>query len=447
MADCQVPWGPERLTLHLPEHWTLAQVAAPRYRPAPAEWLDRLSAALARPEGMAPLARLARSLGPAGRVAIVIEDITRHSPLEQILPRVLAELTHAGVGDDRIELLIATGMHPAMTAEQVREKVGPLAERLAWRCNDCRDRDGYVSLGVVESPTGRGRVPVLVDRGCLEADLRVLVTSISPHLQAGFGGGAKMLAPGMAHLETISRLHLYGLPHRTGPLVGTEAARNPLRTMVDAIGERVEAFGGQTFAVQYLLDDADRPNTIVAGDLRRGQQMLAKQCATAAGVVIDQPADILVVNAAPRDYDLWQSFKCIPNTRGAVRRNGVILALARCPGGLNMPAPRWPISPAWIRRIVRLIGVPGLVSLLSRFGPAIHPEARFFVRLALETIHRNPIVLYSPALAEAGSRFPGLTIVGDLDAAYAAADALLRNGSRRTIVFPTGGNSFPIATA
>jgi len=445
MAQYTVDWGDGELPLSLPDHWTVSAVAEPKVPAAAADWADRLAALLTRPEGTAPLPAMLREIGPHGRIVLVVEDATRHSPLADILAVVVRELDHAQITDDQVEILFATGMHPAMNLGQVREKVGPFADRFAWRCNNASDLTTYMLAGEVLLPRGGGVLPLLIDRRCLLADLRIVITAVTPHLQAGFGGGAKMLVPGCAALETISRLHLAGLPWPAGsPMVGVEGHVNPMRRMIDAAGEVIEGRHGRTFAVQYVLDAADRPSTIAAGNLRLGQQMLAKQCAAASGIVIDTPADILITNAWPRDYDMWQAFKCIANTREAVRPNGVICVLARCPAGLNMGSVRWPLSPTWTRRLVRWVGVKGIVSMARRLTPGVNPEAHFFIQLAAETLYRNPILMYAPEVVRRGQRFPGLPLYGDLDAKFADADRMLGEGSRRVILFPAGGASYPV---
>jgi nickel-dependent lactate racemase len=301
-----------------------------------------------------------------------------------------------------------------------------------------------MSLGPLRVAGVRGSVPLAVDRRLVEADLRIVVAGASPHLQAGFGGGEKMFVPGCASLETIARLHNLGLPRIARPLVGEGNDTNPMRRLIDAAGRRIAECAGETFAVQYLLDADDQPTDLTAGRLARGQRMLAKKCAASAGVMVDQPADIVIANAAPRDFDLWQSFKCIANTCWAARENGVLVVLARCPGGLNMPSPSAPISPRWLRRIIRLLGARSLAGLFNRLASGAHGETQFFVRLALETLERTPILLYSPQLAGEGVRFPGLPIFGDLEAVWAEAETLLGDRGRRAVCFPLGGASYPV---
>lgn len=437
MPDISVPWGRSTLNISLPQPWRL-QVAAPQLRPAQDDWTERLARALT---GLAEGESLPKLLtaNRHGRIVIVVEDLTRTSPLEELLAVVLREIRHVDISDEQIEIFFANGMHPPMTAEQVTDKLGETCKNIRWRCNQYDVRANYVSLGEA------GGVNILVDRGVAEADLRILISSVSPHLQAGFGGGYKMFFPGCAHLDTIFSLHRKGLTRVGRQLVGMDVTVNPMRRAIDSAGSLLEKYHGRTFAIQYLLDDAHLPATIATGNVLSGHRMIAKQCSAACGVVVSRGADVLIVNAHPLDFDLWQSFKSIANTRWAARSNGVIICLARCEGGLHgMKIPPWPLSPTWTRRIVRWIGSEPLSSMVSRVAPGLAGDAAFFVRMAMQIIHRNVIFIVSPNLADAGIRFPGLELFGDVDEAIAAAERLLGGGSQRVIVFPSGGRTFPI---
>ena len=438
MPDLRVPWGHEEFLIALPDHWELEQVAAPSLRAAPADWADCLAAALSQPVAGEPLGRLLAAR-PKGRIALVVEDVTRHSPLPEILGPILREIRHARLADDQVEVVFAVGMHQPMTEEQARRKLGPSGEGLRWRSNPWNDRSAHVYLGAA------GQVPVWVDRGVATADLRIVISAVTPHLQAGFGGGYKMLVPGCAHLETIRALHHLRLPRRARQLAGLDESHNAMRAAIDAAGAMVDAAGGTTFAVQYLLDGRDLPASVAAGEMLPAWGMIRKQCAVACGILTAGSADVLIAGAHPRDYDLWQSFKCIPNTVWAARPGGVVICLARCEAGLyGMRVPPWPLSPAWTRRLVRLLGAEAMASLLARLLPTLAGDAAFFIRLAAQMLDRNPILMVSPALHASGGAFPGLKVLPTMAAAVAAAERLLPPGRRRVVVFPAGGISFPI---
>jgi len=426
------------MELALPDHWSVRQTASPSLRAAPGDWADRLAMALGQPVAGPPLSRLLAAR-PHGRVAVVVEDVTRDSPLPAVLEVLMRELRHGGVTPQRMEVVFATGMHPPMTAAQAAAKLGRAAGDVPWRSNPWHDRSAYVRRGDV------GKVPLWLDRGVAEADLRVLAGAVSPHLQAGFGGGWKMLLPGCAHLETIRALHRLGVGTRQRRLVGLPAEESPMRAAIDAGGQVIDAAGGATFAVQFLLDAGGQPAFVSTGAVAPAQQMLAKQCAVSCGVVTGEPADVLITNAYPRDFDLWQSFKCIANTLWAARPGGAVVCLACCEAGAHgMRIPPWPLGPDLTRRLARLVGPEAVHSALTRLLPRLAGDAAFFVRLAAQALCRNPIVMVSPTLHAAGTTFPGVHVVGTMEQAAALVERLLGPGQRRVTVFPAGGITYPV---
>ncbi|MHC4986631.1 MAG: lactate racemase domain-containing protein, partial [Planctomycetota bacterium] len=157
MADVTVPWGDETWTIPLPPEWTVQQVAQSETAPAPDDWPDRMGRALAEPVSGPPLSKLLAARR-GGRVAIIVEDLTRHSPLETILPIILREIRHAGLADNQVEIFFAGGMHPPMTPREVAGKLGGGADGIAWRCNPWKDATAYDSVGRV------GRLKVAIDR-------------------------------------------------------------------------------------------------------------------------------------------------------------------------------------------------------------------------------------------------------------------------------------------
>jgi len=445
MVSISIPWGDGTLPLELPATWTVQQTASAALPPAPADWPDQLARALTRPEGAPPLAKLLQARH-GGRIAVVVEDLTRHSPLVEILRILFRELTHAEIPPDNIEIVFATGMHPPLSPAEAAAKIGePFASTVHWRNNPCRDRDAYENLATLHD--GAASLDLWVDRGVATADLRIVVTSVSPHLQSGFGGGHKMLLPGCAHLDSIRQLHLSGVPRRPTQQVGQTTAENRMRRLIEAAGAAVDAAGGRTFGVQYVLDGNDQPGAIAVGDVLSCHRMLAKTCAAGCGVLVDAPADVVIASAAPRDFDLWQSFKAVANTCWALRDNGVLICLTRCPGGANMPTLSLPIRPSWVRAAVRITGADPLANLLSRFVPTLAGDAAFFVRLAMRTLQRNTVLMVSPALVESGHRMVGLPLYGEAAEAIAVAERALGGGPKRVLVFPQGGVTYPVMRA
>lgn len=438
MTDLAVPWGSNELNVKLPDQWDLTQVASSSLRAASDDWPDRMAMSLNQPEGCQPLSRLLAARRN-GRICIIVEDLTRHSPLPRILTLILREIKHANIKDSQIEIVFATGMHPPLTRMEAVDKLGVEAATLAFRSNPWTDRKAYVKVGKVQG------LDIAIDKQVASADLRIIVSSVSPHLQAGFGGGYKMLLPGCAAIDTIRGLHKLGIGRTPRQLVGLDVTKNPMRQVIDAGGELVDQAGGKTFVVQYLLDALEQPCVIATGEPLPAQRMLAKQAAVSCGVILPTSADVLITNAYPRDMDLWQSFKCVANTLWAARPGGVIICLTRCLSGLNgMKPPPWPLSQKATRNILRVLGPGNLASLIMRLSPRLAGDAGFFIRMAAAALHRNPILMVSPQMAAAEVKFPGVPIFAEPQQAIEVAQGLLGSGRQRAIVFPHGGITYPV---
>lgn len=438
MTELTLPWGQQQMPISLPDSWTLLQVANPELKPADKDWPERLAAALVQPGTGLPLERLLAARRN-GKIAIVVEDVTRHSPVEQILDVVIREIRHAEVPDANVRIVFAVGTHPAMTRQQAVEKIGRYADEFTWHSNPWQARDAHVHIGKV------GKIDVWLDPAVADADLRIIISSASPHLQAGFGGGYKMLFPGCAGRETIRAIHRLGLGRTAKQLVGTSMDENPMRRAIDAAGELVEARYGKSFSIQYLLDGDNQPAMLSAGEVLPTHRMLAKQCSVACGVVAQASADVLITNAYPRDHDLLQSFKCIANTLWAARPNGIVICVTRCHAALNgmKPIP-WPLSPSATRSAVRMLGPENLASLVTRLVPRLAGDAAFFIRMATQILDRNVLYMVSPPLHKHAVKFPGLHIFGTVEDAITAAGKHFEGRPQRVTIFPSGGTTFPV---
>jgi nickel-dependent lactate racemase len=69
--------------------------------------------------------------------------------------------------------------------------------------HQARERADLVDFGVTAT---RG-TPVLINRLLVDAELRIVTGLVEPHFMAGWSGGRKVVAPGVAGEETIRTFH------------------------------------------------------------------------------------------------------------------------------------------------------------------------------------------------------------------------------------------------
>ncbi len=159
---------------------------------------EGIAAAFDNPIGSARIRELARGKRSA---CIVVDDLTRPTPAARLAPRVIEELVAAGIEESAILILGGVANHRQMTREDFVRKVGEdIASRFELR--------SHFSWANCESvgETSRG-TPVSLNSEFLAAEVRILIGSILPHNKTGFSGGAKLVLPGVAHIDTAAAWH------------------------------------------------------------------------------------------------------------------------------------------------------------------------------------------------------------------------------------------------
>ncbi|AMV35937.1 lactate racemase domain-containing protein [Planctomyces sp. SH-PL62] len=273
-ATIEAPWGDGgTLGLRLPPDWNVGResVVEPDLRGPTDDYPAALAGALDAPRDSP---RLEDRVRPGSKVAIVVDDPSRWTPVREALPMVLARLHAAGVAAEDVTISVGVGRHHAVDDAAMRRRLGE-GPASSYRCYSppVDDLSAYVDLGT----TARG-VPVRVFRPVAEADLRVLIGSVLPHLQAGFGGGYKLIFPGTSHRTTLGALHRQGLSRDSdaGLLLGGLAAENPMRQAVN------EAAGllGPCFSVSHLIGAPGMIFRACAGRPESVQDALAEEART-----------------------------------------------------------------------------------------------------------------------------------------------------------------------
>ena len=139
--------------------------------------------------------RPAELVKPGETVCIIISDVTRRwqSP-ETYIPILVEELEQAGIRDEDMLILSATGTHRTQTQE---EHIGLVTQavydRIRVEDHVCTDQENLVHVG----DTSRG-TPVWLDKRAMACDHIVLTGGVVYHFMAGFGGGRKSVLPGIS---------------------------------------------------------------------------------------------------------------------------------------------------------------------------------------------------------------------------------------------------------
>jgi nickel-dependent lactate racemase len=273
--------------------------------------------------------RLEELLKPDQSVVIMVDDITRPTPAARILPSILEAIAGAGIPDDAVKFFMAIGTHRPMTEEELRTKLGgDVRERYRIINRDYREGD-FASLGQTESGT-----PIEIDREVLEADFKIAVGNVVPHISAGWGGGSKMILPGVCSQRTTDRMHLMACTVQ--PVLEVIGTRdNKPRAEMDRIAQEV----GLDFIVNTVMDEDHNILGLFAGHFVEAHRRATELAEKVMVIPIPAQADILIVSANPCHFDYWQGIKPYAYCHRAVREGGVIIFLLDGAEGLCGDAP------------------------------------------------------------------------------------------------------------
>ncbi len=290
-------YGDERITLRFPEGWEVNTVTP---QDAPKLTATEIEEALSLPIGTPRISEIA-----AGRknAVIVVDDLSRPTPVAEIIPFLLRELRD--IPKDEIRFVVGGGSHRALTPEEIAKKVGAnIAREYQVTCHDFMSGDlrGFGNL-----PSG---MPIYINRVVADADLKICLGGIYPHGSVGFGGGAKLIVPGVAGFATMFYFHTF-CPSRGHAVIERQSGNPDHRDAAEAVAGIL----GLDVIVNVVINSKREVAGVFVGDYVKAHRMGAKLALETYGTKIpkkiSQETDLLVLNCYPLDSDPIQTTKAL----------------------------------------------------------------------------------------------------------------------------------------
>ena len=315
-----LPCGAKHVALRLPEELEVRIVEPNHVRPV-ADPRQCIRSALDHPVGSEPIEKKIR----AGQtVCVIVDDMTRQTPVPLILDELLPRLEKAGIRREDITIVVALGSHRKMTPEELRKKVGPAAaDRYRVLNSEFRDPAGLVEVGKSQMGT-----PIRVFRPAMEADIRIGVGTITPHGCMGWSGGAKILYPGITSGDIVSEFHtMQGLTDEI--LFGKENCSTRL-----AVEEWTRQIGLH-FIVNTILTGDMQLYRAVAGDYIQAHRAGVEFGKEVCGAVLEHRPHVILATSMPLTADFWQCTKALYSSADVIEPGGTLLLLAPCFEGMG----------------------------------------------------------------------------------------------------------------
>lgn len=341
MQALRLPYGDGYQTASIDDSLKI-QMIDPPIRPVTKSLEELLEYAIEHPYGTPLLENMAK---PDDTVVIVMNDHTRPGPNPLILSAIMKRLEKAGVLDENITILFATGSHRAPTREEAIRIMGEkYYHRLNSIAHDCRDDAAMVNIG----NTSEG-VPVYVNRLITECSLLITTGLVAPIHTAGYSGGRKSILPGVAGLKTLHIHHSFPV-YQYEPAMGFIYG-NPFHEIALNAARKANV----RFIVNAVQDPHKQFFNFVAGDLAEAHAAGVAMCKEVSEMPIPDRGDIIIASPGgfPRDIDLYQSQKALSVAELLGTENCTFIIVAECRDGFGEETfHRWMIECPTIQSII-----------------------------------------------------------------------------------------------
>jgi nickel-dependent lactate racemase len=376
--------------------------------------------ALTEPIGAQPLSEVARGRKSA---CILICDITRPVPNHLFLRPMIETMVASGIALDRIVILVATGLHRPNVGEELAEVVGDpwVMTRVRVENHDARNDADHVDLGF----TATRATPVKLDRRFVEADLRIATGLVEPHFMAGWSGGRKVIAPGVAHHETIRTFH------------SARFMEDPLAVQCNLLGnplheEQLEIVRtlGDVYALNTVIDEDRDLACVNFGEILASHAAAVEFVSGAIRVPARRRFKTLVTSSAgyPLDKTYYQTIKGMVTPLDILEPGGDLIIASECSEGFGSAEFR-----AAQRRLIDLGPEKFLATLTAK---SLADVDEWQTEMQLKPMRIGRILLYTSGLSADERGLTGVEMVSDLD--HAIARSIARAEDPCVAVIPEG---------
>ena len=354
---------------------------------------------------------------------IAICDITRPVPNGLFLRPMIEGLLANGIPKHEITILVATGLHRPNLGEELKELVGDawVMENIRIKNHDARHDAGHVLVG--KTPT-RGTV-VKLDRSFVEADLRIATGLVEPHFMAGYSGGRKVIAPGLAHAETITTFHSARFMADSAA-VACNLRNNPLH---EEQLEIVELIGG-AMALNTVLDENRQLSFVNFGEIVASHEQAIDFVRNYCEVKVPRKYRTVVTTAAgfPLDKTYYQTIKGMVGATNVLEPGGDLIIASECSEGFG--------SEEFSDSQRRLVDLGPDLFLKQLFEKSHADIDEWQSQMQLKPMAVGDIHLYCPGLSEKQWEITGVKQIASVE--QAIFESVQRQGESEIAVIPEG---------
>ena len=362
---------------------------------------------------------------------ILICDITRPVPNHVFLQPMIKTMMEQGIRPENIIVLIATGLHRPNEGGELAELVGdPWVLDTVKVVNHFAEREeDHVDLGLTAT---RG-TPVLLDRRFVEADLRIATGLVEPHFMAGYSGGRKVIAPGIAQHQTIRTFHSARFMEDPAA-TQCNLDHNPLHEEQLEIVKML----GDVYALNTVIDDERRLVFATFGEVIASHLAAVEFVRGFTEIAVGRRFHTVVTSSAgyPLDQTYYQTVKGMVTPLDILEPGGTLIIASECAEGIGSDHYR-----EAQRKLVSLGPDAFLDTLLAK---QLADVDEWQTEMQLKPMRTGTVCLYTQGLSDHDHTLTGVKRVTDITAAIALSMSM--HADPAVAIIPEGPYVVPLSS-
>ena len=354
--------------------------------------------ALKTPINSLPLLEKARSKGNA---CILICDITRPVPNHLLLPEIISVLIKAGIEKSNIEILIATGLHRPNEGEELEQLIRDpwILQNIKISNHFARNEKDHALIGTTTKGT-----KVKLDKRFVNADLKIVTGLVEPHFMAGYSGGRKVIAPGIAHQETITTFHNHKFmsdPNADSCILDGNPLHEEQLEIVSMLGE--------VLCVNTVLDENRNLSLVNYGEIIASHLEAVVFAKDYLSIPIHRKFNTIVTSAAgyPLDSTYYQTIKGMVVPYQILQPGGDLIIASECAEG---------IGSAEFRKAQQTLVRKGVTAFCAEIAQKAYASVdEWQTQMQTKIMNVGRVHLYSTGLSAADHNLTGVNVIDNLD--------------------------------
>ncbi|WP_457553649.1 lactate racemase domain-containing protein [Desulfobacula sp.] len=276
---------------------------------------------------------LPENLSACQRVSIVVADKTRRCDYKIYLPWILDILHQKGIETQQVQFFIAYGTHARQSEKECQAAYGDIYQKYRFIHHDCNDKSLFTLLGKTDRGTN-----IHVRKDLLESDLIITFGALSHHYFAGYGGGRKLLFPGLGYRPDIYQNHGLFLDKDLKELSpGCRPGNlgdNSLALDLKQIDDVIET---QRVSIHGILDSKGKVCRLIVGNTYADFLKACSSLDPFYKAAAKNQYELVIASCGgfPKDINFIQVHKAINNAAMFVKDKGSLIVFAQCSDGIG----------------------------------------------------------------------------------------------------------------